>query len=80
MSAARPTRAVRLSLTALATVLLLSPVASRQLTAIRVPDRGDLQAALNAARPFDERFSTELRSRTEELSRSAKGGGEKSSR
>jgi hypothetical protein len=44
---------VRLSLTALATVLLLSPLASRQLTAIRVPDRGDLQGALNAAKPGD---------------------------
>jgi len=53
-SAARPTRLARLSLTALASLLLLSPVASRQLTVIRVADRGDLQAALNAARPGDE--------------------------
>jgi hypothetical protein len=43
----------RLGLTLLALVLLLSPVASRQLTAIRVADRGDLQAALNAAKPGD---------------------------
>lgn len=53
-SAARPTRPARLLLIALALLLLLSPVASRQLTVIRVPDRGDLQAALNAARPGDE--------------------------
>jgi hypothetical protein len=49
----RPRLAVRLSLAALAMLLLLSPVASRQLTVIRVPDRGDLQAALNAAKPGD---------------------------
>jgi hypothetical protein len=34
-------------------VLLLSPVASRQITAIRVAQGGDLQAALDAARPGD---------------------------
>jgi hypothetical protein len=50
---ARPKRAVRLFVTALATLLLLSPVASRQLTAIRVPSGGDLQAAITAARPGD---------------------------
>jgi hypothetical protein len=50
---ARPTSAVRLLATAFATVLLLSPVASRQLAAIRVPDGGDLQAALTAAKPGD---------------------------
>jgi hypothetical protein len=43
----------RLLLTTLATVLMLSPVASRQLAAIRVPDGGDLQAAIAAARPGD---------------------------
>ena len=53
LSVARPNQAVRLFLTALATVLLLSPVASRQLTAVRVPDGGDLQAALDAAKPGD---------------------------
>jgi hypothetical protein len=42
-----------LVLTSLAILLLLSPAASRQLTVIRVPDRGDLQAALNAAKPGD---------------------------
>jgi len=42
-----------LFLTALASLLLLSTVASRQLTVIRVPDRGDLQGALNVARPGD---------------------------
>jgi hypothetical protein len=52
-SAARPRRAVRLSLTLVAMALMLSPVASRQLTAIRVPDGGDLQGAINAARPGD---------------------------
>jgi hypothetical protein len=35
-------------------LLLLSSVASRQLTVIRVADRGDLQAALNAAKPGDQ--------------------------
>ena len=40
-------------MTALAVALLLSPVASRQLTAIRVAEGGDLQAAINAAKPGD---------------------------
>ena len=44
---------MRLFLTGLAMVLLLSPVASRQLTAIRVADGSDLQAAIDAAKPGD---------------------------
>ena len=48
-----PTRAVRLLFTALTSVLLLAPVASRQLTAIRLSEGGDLQAAINAAKPGD---------------------------
>ena len=44
---------MRLLFTALALVLLLTPVASRQLTAIRVSAGEDLQAALAAARPGD---------------------------
>jgi hypothetical protein len=48
-----PTRAVRLLFTVLALVLLLTPVASRQLTAIRVSEGQDLQAAIEAAKPGD---------------------------
>jgi hypothetical protein len=44
---------VRLLFTALTSVLLLTPVASRQLTAIRVSEGEDLQAALDRARPGD---------------------------
>jgi hypothetical protein len=44
---------VRLSLTGMTSFLLLTPAASRQLTAIRVPAAGDLQAAIDAARPGD---------------------------
>jgi hypothetical protein len=44
---------VRLLLTMLAMVLLLSPVASRQLTVIRVAKGDNLQAAIEAARPGD---------------------------
>ncbi len=39
--------------TALASVLLLTPVASRQLTAIRLSEGGDLQATIDAAKPGD---------------------------
>jgi hypothetical protein len=48
-----PTRAVRLLATVLALVLLLTPVASRQLTAIRVSEGQDLQAAIDAAKAGD---------------------------
>ena len=48
-----PTRAVRLLLTVLASVLSLTPAASRQLTAIRVSGGHDLQAALDRATPGD---------------------------
>jgi hypothetical protein len=44
---------VRLLFTALAFALLLTPVASRQLTAIRVSEGDDLQAKINAAKPGD---------------------------
>ena len=44
---------MRLLLTALASMVLLTPAASRQLTAIRVSGGDDLQAAINAARPGD---------------------------
>jgi hypothetical protein len=44
---------VRLLLGCLAFVLLLTPVASRQLTAVRLSEGDDLQAALNAARAGD---------------------------
>jgi hypothetical protein len=40
-------------LTAIATVLLLSPVASRQLAVMHVAEGEDLQAAINAAKPGD---------------------------
>jgi Right handed beta helix region len=46
-----PTWAVRLLLGCLAVFLLLTPAASRQLTAIRVSAGEDLQAAINSARP-----------------------------
>ena len=46
-----PNRAVRLLLGWLAVVLLLTPIASRQLTAVRVSEGDDLQAAIDAARP-----------------------------
>ena len=48
-----PNWAVRLLLGCLASLLLLTPAASRQLTAIRVSEGDDLQAALDAARPGD---------------------------
>jgi hypothetical protein len=48
-----PTRAVRLFATVMAAVLLLTPVASRQLTAIRVSEGQDLQAAIDAAKAGD---------------------------
>ena len=48
-----PTWAVRLSMTLVATVLLLAPVASRQLTATRVAEGDNLQAVLDEARPGD---------------------------
>jgi hypothetical protein len=44
---------MRLVLTLIAAALLLAPVASRQLAAIRVPAGGDLQAAIDAAKPGD---------------------------
>jgi hypothetical protein len=44
---------VRLLFTAMALALVLAPVASRQLTAIRVSAGDDLQAALDAASPGD---------------------------
>jgi hypothetical protein len=44
---------VRLLFTVLALALLLTPVASRQLTAIRVSEGQDLQAAIRAAKPGD---------------------------
>jgi hypothetical protein len=46
-----PNWAVRLLLGWLAVFLLLTPIASRQLTAIRVSEGDDLQAAIDAARP-----------------------------
>jgi hypothetical protein len=46
-----PTWAVRLLSSCLAFLLLLTPVASRQLTAVRLSEGDDLQAAINAARP-----------------------------
>jgi hypothetical protein len=49
-----PTRAVRLLFTGVALVMLLTPVASRQLTAIHVSAGDDLQAAINAAKPGDQ--------------------------
>jgi len=48
-----PKKAVRLSITALAAVLLVSPIASRQLTAVRVAAGDDLQRALDSARAGD---------------------------
>jgi hypothetical protein len=48
-----PNLAVRLSLTAVASILLLTPAASRQLTVIRVAAGEDLQSALDVARPGD---------------------------
>jgi hypothetical protein len=48
-----PGTAVRLSLTLLATLMLLSPAASRQLTAVHVSAGQDLQAAIDAAKPGD---------------------------
>ena len=44
---------MRLLLTLMTIVLVLAPVASRQFAAIRVPNRGNLQAAIDAARPGD---------------------------
>jgi hypothetical protein len=44
---------VRLLTTTVATLLMLSPAASRQLTAIRVGEGQDLQAAIDAAKPGD---------------------------
>jgi hypothetical protein len=48
-----PKWAVRLLLGCVASLLVLTPAASRQLTAVRVSEGGDLQAALDAARPGD---------------------------